>query len=164
MNSYTKSDSSQEDQEKSYLDDLIRLKADFENYKKRIERERFLTRISIKSDLIIALIPILESIEQATRIQYSSQESLEQGFKLINSQLLDALGKFGLERIRTKNQVFDPRFHEAVSTQSMRGIEEGIILSELSPGYTIDGRILKPAKVIVAADSNNVSYSFWENR
>ena len=133
----------------SLYDRLLRKQAEFENYKKRIERERSEFVQFASAELVKELLNALDSFELAIRNSKSDDPGLR-GFELIYKQLLDTLGRFGLKAIEVKGQKFDPNFHQAVATTATKDVEENTILEELRKGYLLNGRLLRPAMVNVA--------------
>ena len=125
-------------------DRLLRKQAEFENYKKRIEREKAEYVQFAFSELIRELLNSLDSFELALR-----NDALR-GFELIYKQLQDTLARFGLKPIEAKGQKFDPNFHQAVSTQATDEVEEHTIIDEMRKGYVLHGRLLRPAMVSVS--------------
>jgi molecular chaperone GrpE len=135
---------------------LLRKHAEFENYKKRIERERAEYVQFASSELMRELLNTLDSFELAIRnasTTGSDSENMLQGFVLIYKQLLDALGRFGLKSIDAKGQPFDPNFHQAVSTQPADKTTENTVVEEFRKGYLLNGRLLRPAMVSVSKNS-----------
>jgi molecular chaperone GrpE len=133
----------------SLYDRLLRKQADFDNYKKRVERERTEFVQWASSDLMKELLNALDSFDLAIRNASTDQKTL-QGFQLIYKQLLDTMGRFGLKAIEAKGQKFDPNFHQAVVTTPTNEVEENTILDEMRKGYLLNGRLLRPAMVNVA--------------
>jgi molecular chaperone GrpE len=133
----------------SLYDRLLRKQADFDNYKKRVDRERTEFVQWASSDLMKELLNALDSFDMAIRNASTDQKTL-QGFQLIYKQLLDTMGRFGLKAIEAKGQKFDPNFHQAVTTTPTNEVEENTILDEMRKGYLLNGRLLRPAMVNVA--------------
>jgi molecular chaperone GrpE len=134
----------------SLFDRLLRKQAEFENYKKRMERERSELVQSASADLMKELLNALDSFDLAI-INSTGNEQSTQGFKLIYKQLLDTMGRFGLKAIDAKGQKFDPNYHQAVTTTPTDKVAENTILDELRKGYLLNGRLLRPAMVNVAS-------------
>ena len=133
-----------------YLDALQRLKAEFENYKKRISRDQaeFVTRASER--LLKQLLPVLDDLERALEAAAEHEEAkLEEGVRLVHRELVEALAREGLVEIET-NGSFDPHIHEALLTQPSEA-EEGAVLDVLQKGYKLGDRVLRPARVVVSA-------------
>jgi molecular chaperone GrpE len=130
---------------------LLRRQADFENYKKRIERERTEDFKRTMARLIESLIPIVDGFEHALAAHREAQyESYRKGFELIYKQLLDNLTKLGVERIDPAGKPFDPHLHQAMERAETTEHEDGTILEVFQPGYVFHGRALRPAMVRVA--------------
>ena len=127
-------------------DRLLRKQAEFENYKKRIDRERSEFVQFASAELMRELLNALDSFDLALR---NTGGDLR-GFELIYKQLQDTMGRFGLKPIEAKGQKFDPNFHQAVSTQPTDDVEENTVVEEMRKGYTLNGRLLRPAMVIVS--------------
>ncbi|HYR91658.1 MAG TPA: nucleotide exchange factor GrpE [Terriglobia bacterium] len=137
----------------SLLDRLLRKQAEFENYKKRIDRERSEFVQFASSDVMKELLGTLDSFELALRnaaSEGSGKEEVLRGLELIYKQLVDTLGRFGLKPIEAKGTKFDPNFHQAVATQATDEVEENTVIEEMRKGYTLNGRLLRPAMVSVS--------------
>lgn len=134
-----------------YLDDLRRVAADYENFRKRAERDRQDLTERATQRLIESLLPVLDSFEQALAVEGGDDDGFRAGMRKTHEQLLDVLAKEGLERVEAAGQPFDPEVHEAIS-----GITDGngrlMVANELRAGYTLAGRLLRPAMVIVDVD------------
>jgi molecular chaperone GrpE len=138
----------------SLQDRLLRRQAEFENYKKRVERERTEYIQNASAELIRELLGVLDSFDLAIRnaaSQGSAGEDMLQGLDLVYKQLLDTLGRFGLKVIETKEQRFDPNFHQAISTVASDELPENTIVEEFRRGYTLNGKLLRAAMVAVSA-------------
>ncbi|MEW6442462.1 MAG: nucleotide exchange factor GrpE [bacterium] len=130
----------------------LRLLADFENFKRRSQEERKeLVQIG-RETVLTDLIPLLEHLERALDNSGSTggQEAIRRGIDLIRQELLAVMEKNGLERIPTAGQTFDPRVHEAVAVVPGRGTETGLVIEEVRPGFRRNGKVLRPASVIVS--------------
>ena len=134
-------------------DRLLRKQAEFENYKKRAERDRADYIQFASADLIRELLNALDSFDLAIRNaakDESSDQSMLKGFSLIYKQFQDTLTRFGLKTIEAKGQKFDPNVHQAVSTTATDEVEENTVVDEFRKGYMLNGRLLRPAMVNVA--------------
>lgn len=139
--------------EKAELEDLLRRRqAEFENYRRRVDRERSDFAEYAAMESVRGLIPILDDFERALNAAKSgvSDSEFVKGVELIYKRLLDALGKQGLEPIVTEGQKFDPHYHEAVQRLEQDGAEDGTILEEYQRGYNFKGKLLRPSMVKVA--------------
>jgi len=130
----------------------IRLQADFENYKKRIERDREADQRHASSRVVQNLLPVLDNFERAIASAAGDDagSSLHQGVQLIFRQILDELRREGLEAIDTVGEPFDPELHEAVATEEHADLPHQTITEELQRGYTLNSRLLRPALVKVS--------------
>ena len=137
------------------LDDLrqtlLRRQADFDNYRKRIERERTEDSKRATARVVEALIPIVDSFEHALAAHREAEyESYRKGFELIYKQMLDNLAKLGVERMEPTGQQFDPHQHQAVDRAETTDAPDGTVLQVFQAGYLFHGRVLRPAMVRVA--------------
>lgn len=141
----------------SLQDRLLRKHAEFENYRRRVERERSETIQMASAELMRELLNVLDSFDLAMRNAASSERSgsqdLLKGLDLVYKQFLDTLGRFGLKPIDVKGQPFDPNFHQAISTVPSAEVAENIVVEEFRRGYTLNGRLLRPAMVSVSSGS-----------
>ena len=137
---------------------LLRRQADFDNYRKRIERERAEDSKRYTARVVEALIPIIDGFEHALAAHREAEyESYRKGFELIYKQLLDHLAKLGVERLDPVGKPFDPHLHQAVDRAETKDHEDGTILQVFQPGYVFHGRVLRPAMVRVAVHPNPAS-------
>jgi len=119
------------------------LQADFDNYKKRVGKEKQELADYSKADLLMELLPDLESFKKAVDL------SKEEGFKLIYKNFMKNLNKLGLKEIKSVGEKFDINLHEAVVCVKDDSKEDGIIIDEAEKGYMFKDKIVKPSKVIV---------------
>jgi molecular chaperone GrpE len=134
------------------LDTLVRRQADFENYRKRIEKERHHDRHRGAESLIEHILPILDAFDRAlSGPADSAYAEYRKGFDLIRRQLWETLAKQGLVRIEALGQEFNPHFHHAIERVETTEHVDGIVIGELQPGYLFHDRVLRPAMVRVAA-------------
>jgi molecular chaperone GrpE len=137
---------------------LLRRQADFENYRKRIEKERAEDSNRYTARVIEALVPIIDGFEHALAAHRESEyENYRKGFELIYKQLRDNLAKLGVERIEPLGQRFDPHLHQAMDRVETDEAEDGTILQVYQPGYVFHGRVLRPAMVRVAVQATPAS-------
>jgi molecular chaperone GrpE len=137
---------------------LLRRQADFDNYRKRIEKERFEDSKRATARVIEGLIPVIDGFEHALAAHREAEyDSYRKGFELIYKQLLDNLAKLGVERIDPVGKPFDPHLHQAVDRAETTDHEDGTILQVFQPGYVFHGRVLRPAMVCVAVHPNPAS-------
>ena len=137
---------------------LLRRQADFDNYRKRIEKERFEDSKRATGRVIEGLIPVLDGFEHALAAHREAEyENYRKGFELIYKQLLENITKLGVERIDPLGKSFDPHLHQAVDRAEMSDHKDGTILQVFQPGYVFHGRVLRPAMVRVAVHPNPAS-------
>ena len=130
---------------------LIRRQADFENFRKRIERERAEDSRRHVGRVLESLLPVLDAFERALAAHDDpSYEDYRKGFELIYRQLWDALQRQGLERLDPIGHPFDPHVHQALERIVSAEVADGTVLEVFQPGYTFHGRLLRPAVVRVA--------------
>jgi molecular chaperone GrpE len=137
---------------------LLRRQADFDNYRKRIEKERFEDAKRATARVVEGLIPVIDGFEHALAAHREAEyESYRKGFELIYKQLLDHLAKLGVERLDPVGKPFDPHLHQAVDRAETKDHDDGTILQVFQPGYVFHGRVLRPAMVRVAVHPNPAS-------
>jgi molecular chaperone GrpE len=137
---------------------LLRRQADFDNYKKRIERERSDDHKRATGRVIEGLIPVIDGFEHALAAHREAEyENYRRGFELIYKQLLENVTKLGVERIDPLGKQFDPHLHQAVDRTETMEHEDGTVLQVFQPGYVFHGRVLRPAIVRVAVHSGAAS-------
>jgi molecular chaperone GrpE len=129
-----------------YLDALRRLKAEFENSRKRQERERARILETASERLVVELLPVLDNLDRALE----AEGDVREGVRATRDQLADVLGKEGLFPVASDGQPFDPNVHEAVMGQPSEEHEEGTILQTFQRGYLLNGKPIRPAQVVVA--------------
>jgi molecular chaperone GrpE len=132
-----------------YLDALQRLKAEFDNYRKRAARDQDQLIARAHERLAKELLPVLDDLERALAAAEEHEEAqLEEGVRLVHRSLVEALEKEGVAEIETDDR-FDPHVHEALLSQPDDEKESGAILDVLQKGYRIGDKVLRPARVIV---------------
>lgn len=132
-------------------DRFMRLAAEFDNYKKRGEREKaeFLKRAN--EAMAGDLLPVLDNLERALGAAgEADKQTLQKGVEMVLGELRKTLERHGLEAIDALGQPFDPQLHEAMMQQENPDVEEGAVLSQFQKGYLFQGRLLRPAMVVVA--------------
>jgi molecular chaperone GrpE len=133
------------------LDSLVRRQADFENYRKRVERDRHHESRRGVAALVEGLLPVLDAFERALAAHDDpAYEDYRKGFQLIYRQLVDALTKHGLQRIETRGKAFDPHFHYAIERVESNDHPDGTVLEEFQAGYLFHDKVLRAAMVRVA--------------
>lgn len=133
-----------EDQDEKY----IRLMADFQNYKRRVEKEKSEIYDYANQKILAELLTVLDNFERALA-QECADEAYEKGMEMIFKQFREVLEKSGLEEIEAQGKEFDPNFHHAVMTDSSEEYESGQVTDVLQKGYTLHGKVVRPAMVKV---------------
>jgi len=134
------------------METLVRRQADFENYRKRVEKERHQDRHRGVEALVEHLLPVLDAFDRALAAsEDSAYAEYRKGFELIRRQLWETLAKQGLVRIEPMGQEFNPHFHHAIQSVETSEHADGIVIGELQPGYMFHDRVLRPAMVRVAS-------------
>ncbi|MGE5653649.1 MAG: nucleotide exchange factor GrpE [Bacillota bacterium] len=131
---------------------LLRLQADFDNFRRRTQREKEDLAEYASQKLISSLLPIIDNFERALNITSSNDEckGILQGVQMINRQLVDQLQKEGLTAMDAQGQPFDPNVHEAVMQVAADGVEDNTVVEVLQKGYRLKDRVIRPAMVKVA--------------
>jgi len=132
-----------------YRDSWMRSQAEFQNYKKRLERDNELTYVSMKGDIIKKVLPVLDDLERALQNR-PADNSWANGIELIARKLQNLLDSEGIKRIEAEGMEFDPNFHEAISHESADGVKSGFVIAVVQNGYMLGERVLRPALVRVA--------------
>ena len=136
------------------LDNKVKLaQAELVNYRKRKDEETANLLKYANQDLIVDIVPVLDNFERAVNTDESKLDEKTakylQGFKLLATNFKDALTKYGVEEIATVGQTFDPMVHEALMTKNDPASADEVVLECLMKGYTLKGKVIRPAKVIV---------------
>lgn len=140
-----------EAEKQELYDQLLRQRAEFENVRKRLDREALEKRRFAEASLVESLLPVLDSFERAlASMAESGQEDFVQGAEIIYKQFLDTLTQAGLKSLPAVGQTFDPMYHHAVERVESTEHDDQEVLEELQRGYTFKDRLLRPALVKVA--------------
>jgi molecular chaperone GrpE len=131
-------------------DALLRTRAEMDNLRKRNERELERSRRFINESLMKDLIPVLDALDLGLENAADDDVTLREGLSMIRSQLLQSLSRHGLSLIEPEGEPFDPEWHEAMSMQASTQHEPDSVMLVLQRGYTLHGRLVRPARVIVA--------------
>ena len=136
----------------SYLDDLRRLQADFDNYRKRTLREQTARTASASQALVARLLPVLDNFELAVSAAEQSRDfdRMLKGVEMVLGALREVLEGEGLVKIEAEGKPFDPERHEAVIAVEQEGSEPGMVVDIVRAGYELGGKVLRPAMVKVA--------------
>ena len=136
------------DENAELLDLLKRVQADFENYKKRVEKENHEVRKYAAKNILVKFLPTLDHFELALKHKESKEEFVK-GVELIYAQLVDLLKREGIQHIEAEGKPFDPHMHEALMAEASEK-PDGEVLEEFQKGYTLNGRVIRPSRVKVA--------------
>lgn len=137
---------------------LMRRQADFDNYRKRIEKERAEDAKRHTARVVESLIPIIDGFEHALAAHREDEyENYRKGFELIYKQLVDNVARLGVQRLDPLGQPFDPHLHQAMDRTETTDYDDGVILQVFQPGYVFHGRVLRPAMVRVAVHPGGAS-------
>ena len=132
-----------------YKDNWLRSQAEFQNYRKRIERDSELTYITLKGDIIKKILPVLDDLERALKNR-SAEDAWANGIELVARKFQNILESEGVKKIEAVGMEFDPNFHEAISHEPADGAQSGHVIGVVQNGYMIGERVIRPALVRVA--------------
>ena len=135
---------------KEKSDRILRLQADFENFRRRTAKEKEELAAVITQNILGDLLPLLDNFERAMAVEQTDGEAFQKGVEMIFTQLREVLDKHGLENIEAEGQTFDPNFHQAVMRVEDSDAPDGTITQVLQKGYQAKGRVIRPAMVQVA--------------
>jgi molecular chaperone GrpE len=133
-------------------DRLLRRQAEFDNFRRRAERERADTLEYAAADTVKQLLPILDDFARATAAP-CADANYGKGIELISGRIAETMKKLGLEEVPTVDRIFDPMLHEAIDMAPSTEVPNQTILAELQKGYTLRGKLLRPAMVRVAVNN-----------
>lgn len=146
-------------------DRLLRKQAEFDNLRKRTQREREDFLAHAVADLVRALLPVLDGFDRALKHRDPRvPEQFYQGMELLHRELFEVLRRAGLAPVETAGKVFDPHFHQAVETVEVPGARDQEIVEELQRGYKLKHRLLRPATVKVAAAPRSEKAGTWSGQ
>ena len=140
------------EKEKELEDQLLRSKAEFQNYRKRLEEENIKFKKYANEDLVKELLPIIDTFERALSLDTELDEELSkvlEGFKMTYCNLISILEKYGVKAIDGNNKMFDPNYHQAVMTDHVDDMEKGFVIDVLQKGYLLNGKVIRHAFVKV---------------
>jgi len=131
---------------------LLRMAADFDNFRKRSRRDVADAERRVQEDLLRSLLPTFDNLERAVTHAGAATDvkALAEGIKMVMRQFQDTLGGLGIERVATQGKPFDPAEHEAVQHVQSADVPPGAVVQELQAGYRWQGRLMRPALVVVA--------------
>jgi len=144
-----------------HKDQLLRLRADFENYRKRVLREKGEIYENANEALMLELLPVIDHFQLALNsakehlvlsgVEGQAHQTFQEGIRMIFDQLLNILLKYGLNPFDSEKQPFDPNLHEAINYLPSETEPEGTILAQSRPGYRFNNKMLRPAQVVVSS-------------
>lgn len=126
---------------------LLRLQADFLNYKSRTEKEKLSSYGNAVSDVILDLLPVVDNLERALNADNSENNTFKEGVQMVYTQLMGILDKKGLKEVESLHKPFDHNVHYGVAFEASDEFEDGIILDVLQKGYTVNDKLVRPAMV-----------------
>lgn len=132
-----------------YKDSWLRSQADFQNYKKRLERDNEMMYVSMKGDIIKKVLPILDDLERALQNR-RADDPWANGIELVVHKFENILESEGVKKIEALGAEFDPNFHEAISHETADGAKSGSVIGVVQNGYMLGERVIRPALVRVA--------------
>lgn len=138
-----------------YLDQLQRLKAEFDNYRKRTEKEKQEFYAFAKGRVIQNLLPVLDDLDRMAHHGKGPVDPMTEGIELIRQKMKAILLGEGLEEINPAGKAFDPAFHEALGVVHVSPDKDGVVMEELEKGYLLQGRLLRPSRVRVGKAREN---------
>jgi molecular chaperone GrpE len=134
-----------------YLDALQRLKAEFDNFRKRNERERQTVALGATRDVVRGLLPVMDNLERAVAALGDQGEGIVAGLEMVRGQLAGLLTGHGVEEIPAHGEAFDPMVHEAIASVPSPGHPEGTVVEVVEKGYRQAEHVLRPTRVVIAA-------------
>jgi len=138
-------------------DQLLRHRAEFDNYRKRMSREAEQTRKTASENVVRGLLPVVDNLERALQHAEDPNGALAQGVGMVLKQLCDALSAQGLEPIVSVGEAFDPNIHEALAQQPSAEVPADCVVSEYERGYRLNGFVIRPAKVVISSGAADES-------
>ena len=134
---------------KEERDQLLRLKADFENTKKRLEKDKLEAIKFANERLLVEILPIVDNLDRAmaSLSEGHDPEKVKEGLKIAQEELHEVLEQHGVQIVKSVGAEFDPKFHEAVGVVQAPGTKDGTIMEEIQRGYLLNGRLLRPSRV-----------------
>ena len=133
-------------------DRILRLQADFENFRRRTSKEKEELSAVVTQGMLKDMLPLLDNFERAMAAEAKDGEAFQKGVEMIFTQFTEILKKNGLEHIEVEGQKFDPNFHQAVMRVQNADMEDDDIAQELQKGYMVKGRVIRPSMVQVVAN------------
>lgn len=135
----------------AYYDKYLRSQAEFENARKRLEKDKADFLKYANESLLLEFLPILDNLETAEKHIKEAKDfkAVQEGVDMIQSQIQKFLKDIGIEKVKTAGEKFDPHVHDPIETVDSDEKNDGMVMEELKPGYRLNGRLLRPASVKV---------------
>ena len=152
-------ESARQEAKESY-DKVLRISAEFDNYKKRSAREMDEFRKFANESLLMKLLPVVDNLERAITLikeKKSSDNGLAEGIEMTLKEIINVLESFNVKSFESLNKTFDPNFHQAVMQEETEDVEENIIIKEFQKGYMIKNRLIRPAMVVVSKAKKKIN-------
>ncbi len=148
-----------EKQNEELKDSLLRKVAEFENYKRRTEKDQLNLLEYAAESVLLKIIPVFDDLNRSLEHidETDNIESIKEGLKLVVDKFRKTLEDVGVKKIETKDKQFDYNYHEALMQQNVEGVPPHTIITEVEPGYLYKDKVLKHAKVIVSQDNSETS-------
>lgn len=155
----SQSQSQEVEDEESLRDQFVRLKADFANFRNRVQRERLELYQRANEDLLLEILPVLDHFEMGleTAQKHDSDKAVADGFKLVYEQFQNVLNKFNVKPIEVVGQSFDPHIHEALTHMPSEEYDSEICSNQIRRGYLFGDKLLRPAQVVVSSGPAEVA-------
>lgn len=132
---------------------LVRLQADFLNYKARTEKEKITTYSNAVSDLMLDMLPVVDNLERALSADNSEGSSFKEGVQMVYDQFMSILNKKGLKEVECLHKPFDHNVHYGVGFEANEEYDDGIIIDVLQKGYTVNDKCIRPSMVRIAKNN-----------
>ncbi len=145
-----------EKQNEELKDSLLRKIAEFENYKRRTEKDQLNLIEYAAESVLLKIIPVYDDLNRSLEhiAETDNVESIKEGLKMVAEKFRKTLEEIGVKKIETKDKQFDYNYHEALMQQNVEGVPPHTVISEIEPGYIYKDKVLKHAKVIVSEDNS----------
>lgn len=139
-----------ENEIQTLTDNLQRLQAEFNNFRRRTQQEKESLSIYANEKIVTELLPVIDNMERALEACEDRESDIYKGVELVYKQLKDTLSKFSVEEIAAENEEFDPNFHMAVMQEAVEGVESNKVVAVLQKGYKLSNKVIRPSMVKVS--------------
>lgn len=137
-----------------YLDGLQRLKAEFDNFRKRNDRDRQMIAVGATREVVRGLLPVMDNLERAVAALGDQGEQIVAGLEMVRGQLAGLLTGHGVEEIAAHGETFDPAVHEAIAAVPSPDHREGTVIEVVEKGYRHSEHVLRPSRVVIASETH----------